>query len=69
MNGEEKADNGWLRLIERLQRESILKTPEVIRALKIVRRESFLPDNVKEFASQDSPLPIGLNQTISAPHN
>lgn len=69
MSGEEDTGNGWLQLIERLRREGIIRSPEVIRALKTVRREMFLPDNVRGLASSDSPLPIGLNQTISAPHN
>jgi protein-L-isoaspartate(D-aspartate) O-methyltransferase len=36
--------------------------------MKEVKREYFLPKNMSELAYEDSPLPIGGDQTISAPH-
>jgi protein-L-isoaspartate(D-aspartate) O-methyltransferase len=33
-----------------------------------VRREDFLPQNLRDYAYHDEPLPIGKGQTISAPH-
>jgi protein-L-isoaspartate(D-aspartate) O-methyltransferase len=33
-----------------------------------VRREDFVPQNVRDYAYRDEPLPIGEEQTISAPH-
>jgi protein-L-isoaspartate(D-aspartate) O-methyltransferase len=47
-------------------RESIKES--VISAMSRVPRELFLPDALKSRAYDDTPLPIGLNQTISAPH-
>ena len=40
----------------------------VVRAMRTVRRERFVPDDLAEFAYQDSPLPIGSGQTISQPY-
>jgi protein-L-isoaspartate(D-aspartate) O-methyltransferase len=33
-----------------------------------VRREDFVPQRLREYAYRDQPLPIGNEQTISAPH-
>lgn len=33
-----------------------------------VRREDFVPQNLRDYAYRDEPLPIGKEQTISAPH-
>jgi protein-L-isoaspartate(D-aspartate) O-methyltransferase len=55
-------------LVERLVAEGIIKSPDVIRSMKMVRREEFVPDNMRSYAYVDTPLPIGNNQTISAPH-
>jgi protein-L-isoaspartate(D-aspartate) O-methyltransferase len=57
----------WEGLIQRLIRGGILRSPGVIRALRRVPRDSFLPERVKGHAAVDSPLPIGFGQTISAP--
>jgi protein-L-isoaspartate(D-aspartate) O-methyltransferase len=40
---------------------------EVLRAVAEVPREAFLPPELKEFAYDDTPLPIGEGQTISQP--
>ena len=57
----------WEGLIQRLIRGGILRSPRVIRALRRVPRDFFLPERVKAHAAVDSPLPIGYGQTISAP--
>jgi len=59
----------WEELVQRLVREGILRSPQVIRALRRVPREPFLPEGVKSHAAVDTPLPIGYGQTISAPHS
>jgi protein-L-isoaspartate(D-aspartate) O-methyltransferase len=33
-----------------------------------VRREDFVPQGLRDYAYRDQPLPIGKDQTISAPH-
>jgi protein-L-isoaspartate(D-aspartate) O-methyltransferase len=40
----------------------------VLRAMRAVRREEFLPSNLREFAYEDSPLPIASGQAISQPY-
>lgn len=40
----------------------------VLRAIEAVPREAFLPPELQEFAYQDTPLPIGNEQTISQPY-
>jgi len=57
----------WEELVQRLIGEGLLRSPKVIRALRRVSREPFLPENVKSHVALDSPLPIGFGQTISAP--
>jgi protein-L-isoaspartate(D-aspartate) O-methyltransferase len=57
-----------------LNREQLLDSLQgsakesVISAMSRVPRELFLPVALKNRAYDDTPLPIGLNQTISAPH-
>lgn len=58
----------WEQLVQSLIRQRILKSPHVIRALRKVSREQFLPERVKSYGNVDSPFPIGSGQTISAPH-
>jgi protein-L-isoaspartate(D-aspartate) O-methyltransferase len=60
-------NQAWEGLIQRLISGGILRSPRVIRALRRVPRDSFLPERVKAHAAVDSPLPIGFGQTISAP--
>jgi protein-L-isoaspartate(D-aspartate) O-methyltransferase len=55
-------------MVQNLISEGLLRSENVIHALKKVPREMFLPDNLKAFAYNDTPLPTGHGQTISAPH-
>ena len=64
MNFEEKRD----RLVESLKNRDFLSKPEVIKAMLKVPRHLFLPEGAVSSAYIDSPLSIGLGQTISAPH-
>ena len=45
-----------------------ISDPAVIEAMETIPREEFVPENLAEFAYDDSPLPIGLGQTISQPY-
>ncbi len=45
-----------------------LVSEPVIMALSRVPRELFVPEHLERRAYDDTPLPIGLDQTISAPH-
>jgi protein-L-isoaspartate(D-aspartate) O-methyltransferase len=61
--------NDWERLIERLIKEGILRSPSVIKAMRSVQRGKFLPENMQSYSAEDTPLPIGWGQTVSAPHS
>ncbi len=45
-----------------------IKNARVIEAMRSVERHLFVPENVREKAYGDFPLPIGDNQTISQPY-
>lgn len=56
------------RLVEHLTRAGYVKTPAVEEAMIKVPRELFVPEERAHEAYVDTPLPIGMGQTISAPH-
>lgn len=62
----EKSD--WEKLIDNLTKQGTLRTPKVIKALNTVPRTRFLPADSQAYSANDTPLPIGYGQTISAPH-
>jgi protein-L-isoaspartate(D-aspartate) O-methyltransferase len=45
-----------------------VRSPLVLAAMRSVPRESFLPEELWEFAYDDAPLPIAEGQTISQPY-
>jgi protein-L-isoaspartate(D-aspartate) O-methyltransferase len=45
-----------------------VRNPAVLEAMRRVPWEAFLPDELGEFAYQDTPLPIEGGQTISQPY-
>jgi protein-L-isoaspartate(D-aspartate) O-methyltransferase len=45
-----------------------VRDPAVLEAMRRVQREAFLPEELAEFAYQDTPLPIESGQTISQPY-
>ncbi|MCD6248655.1 MAG: protein-L-isoaspartate O-methyltransferase [Hadesarchaea archaeon] len=54
-------------LVNRLIGWGYLRTPRIIEAFRKVPRHEFVPENLKDSAYLDQPLPIGHGQTISAP--
>lgn len=56
------------KLVESLKNRDFLTKNDVIRAMLKVPRHEFLPKDAQSSAYIDSPLSIGLGQTISAPH-
>jgi len=44
-----------------------IKDPRVLQVMKEVKRHLFVPKTLRKWAYTDSPLPIGLKQTISQP--
>lgn len=55
-------------LVNKLVKRGILGKNKVINAMLKVPRHEFVPENAVSSAYADSPLSIGLKQTISAPH-
>ena len=54
-------------LIDFLISEGYLKTPKIIEAFQKIKREDFLPKDLKNLSEIDEALPIGHQQTISQP--
>lgn len=54
-------------LIENLIQEGWLKTSRIIEAFKKIKRNDFLPQDLKDLAELNEALPIGYGQTISQP--
>lgn len=55
-------------MVEGLFAAGYLKSESVRDAMLNVERHLFVPDEVKSYAYTDQPLPVGEDQTISAPH-
>lgn len=45
-----------------------IRDERVIQAMLKVERDQFVPENLRQFAYEDRPLPIGYGQTISQPY-
>ena len=56
------------KLVVSLKEEGIIKSERVERAMLRVPREEFLPNYLRLYAYEDTPLEIMYGQTISAPH-
>jgi len=54
-------------LIKHLTQWGYLTKPEITEAFRKVPRHEFVPENLRDYAYADQPLPIGYGQTISAP--
>lgn len=55
-------------MVEQQLKARDIKDPKVLSALGSIPRERFIPDDLKRFAYEDGPLPIGHGQTISQPY-
>lgn len=56
------------RLVARLDEQGRIERDATREALLAVPRHEFVPDSRRKDAYDDRPLPIGADQTISAPH-
>lgn len=54
-------------LTQSLIDDGFLKTPRIIEAFNIIDRADFVPEELKDEAYGNYPLPIGYGQTISQP--
>ena len=57
-----------IQLINKFKKNGIIKSKEVEKAFLKIPREKFVPYEYYHNAYIDTPLKIGFNQTISAPH-
>lgn len=55
------------KLVTRIDLRGI-EDPEVLMVLELVPRHLFVPDEYRDLAYEDRPLPIGYGQTISQPY-
>lgn len=55
-------------MVERQLFSRGVRAPRVLEAMRMVPREAFLSQSLREFAYDDAPLPIEANQTISQPY-
>ena len=55
-------------MVERQLERRGVQDSHVLEAMREVPREAFVPENLREFAYEDSPLPIESGQTISQPY-
>ena len=54
-------------LVDFLKEREVLNSANVISAFEAVDRQDFMPEEMKNLAYIDEPLPIGFGQTISQP--
>jgi protein-L-isoaspartate(D-aspartate) O-methyltransferase len=59
----------WTKLVNHLIKQGVLRSDKVKRAMLVVPRTNFIPQDMKSYSASDTPLPIGFGQTISAPHS
>ena len=62
-----RGSDGYDWIADQLERRGI-RDPEVLRAMRAVPREKFVPEDVRGLAYEDGALPIGRGQTISQPY-
>jgi protein-L-isoaspartate(D-aspartate) O-methyltransferase len=55
-------------LVDALRRTSRVQRESVLDGIRTVPRHEFVPESKQRQAYRDQPLPIGHDQTISAPH-
>ena len=55
-------------LVDRLAEAGRFERASTIEAMRTVPRHEFVPESRREEAYADRPLPIGADQTVSAPH-
>jgi protein-L-isoaspartate(D-aspartate) O-methyltransferase len=67
-SGQNNVDAMRERMVDTQIRERGVQDTAVLRAMRRVPRHLFVPDDVRPYAYEDRPLPIGRGQTISQPY-
>ncbi len=65
---EEKYETERMRMVNEQIKSRGIRNAEILRAMKIVPRHLFVPEELRKHAYADGPLPIGYEQTISQPY-
>ncbi|MCS7223427.1 MAG: protein-L-isoaspartate(D-aspartate) O-methyltransferase [Armatimonadetes bacterium] len=65
--GQDPYEPARRQMVQYLAQQWKIKNSRVLKALSQVPRHLFIPEDQRERAYEDTPLPIGLGQTISAP--
>ena len=60
--------NSRQQMVERQIRARGIRSPSILKAMRAVPREEFVPEDIRSMAYDDSPLPIEAGQTISQPY-
>jgi protein-L-isoaspartate(D-aspartate) O-methyltransferase len=68
ISGQDNVDALRQRMVDTQIRARDVRDAAVLRAMGRVPRHLFVPDDVRPFAYEDRPLPIGRGQTISQPY-
>jgi protein-L-isoaspartate(D-aspartate) O-methyltransferase len=68
MSGQDNFQALRERMVETQIRARNIQNPAVLEAMRTVPRHLFVPGDVRAFAYDDRPLPIGRGQTISQPY-
>ena len=55
-------------MVEKQLKDRGIQSKAVLEAMRAVPRHLFVPKAIQNYAYEDSPLPIGLDQTISQPY-
>ena len=68
ISGQDNFETLRQRMVDTQIRPRDVRDAAVLRAMGRVPRHLFVPDDVRPFAYEDRPLPIGRGQTISQPY-
>ena len=67
-DGPHRTSEARARMVDAQLRSRNIRDPRVLAAMAAVPRDAFVPDQERDAAYQDAPLPIGAGQTISQPY-
>jgi len=67
-DGPDRTSEARARMVDAQLRSRNIRDPRVLAAMAAVPRDAFVPEQERDAAYQDAPLPIGAGQTISQPY-
>ena len=66
--GEDAFEQARERMVALQLKDRDIEDPRVLKAMGEVPRHEFIPEGMRHYSYSDSPVPIGLDQTISQPY-